>query len=142
MTTAHTPPRGYAIGVDYGTNSVRAVIVDISNGEELATSIWTYRHGTDGVILDDRDPNVARQHPRDYLDGFDASVAAAVAMARKHTHFDPALVVGLGVDTTGSTPIPVDRRGTALAMLDEFNNTPGERDGVALEGSHIPRRSR
>ena len=42
MTTVHTPPRGYAIGVDYGTNSVRAVVVDISSGEELATSIWPY----------------------------------------------------------------------------------------------------
>lgn len=124
MTTALNSPRGYAIGVDYGTNSVRAVVVDISTGEEIATSIWPYRHGTDGVILDDRDPNVARQHPRDYLDGFDASVAAAVTLARKHPHFDPALVVGLGVDTTGSTPIPVDRRGTALALLDEFRENP------------------
>ena len=55
----------YTIGLDYGTNSVRALIVDTANGREVATSVWNYEHGEAGVILS-RDPNLARQHPADY----------------------------------------------------------------------------
>ena len=53
----------YTIGLDYGTNSVRALIVNVANGAEVAAAVWTYAHGTQGVILS-RDPNLARQHPR------------------------------------------------------------------------------
>jgi L-ribulokinase len=112
----------FAIGVDYGTNSVRALVVDIATGAEVAASVWNYVHGDAGIMLDPSDPNLARQSPRDYIDGFFASVAAAVAKARDVHGFDPQNVVGLGVDTTGSTPIPVDAQGTALALLDEFRN--------------------
>ena len=58
----------YAIGLDYGTNSVRALIVNVANGQEVATAVWNYEHGTAGVILS-RDPNLARQNPADYVTG-------------------------------------------------------------------------
>ena len=56
----------YTIGLDYGTNSVRALIVNVANGDEIASAVWNYAHGTAGVILS-RDPNLARQHPADYI---------------------------------------------------------------------------
>ena len=64
----------YSIGVDYGTNSVRAVVVDIDDGKELAASVYPYPSGTDGVILSAKDPQLARQNPADYIDGFFATV--------------------------------------------------------------------
>ncbi|HYO26369.1 MAG TPA: ribulokinase [Lacipirellulaceae bacterium] len=112
----------YAVGVDYGTNSVRALVVDIATGAEVAASVWDYRHGDAGVMLDASDPNLARQSPADYIEGFFASVSAAVAEASQRAGFDPKRIVGLGVDTTGSTPIPVDAQGTALALHDEFKH--------------------
>ena len=120
MSTSAT----FSIGVDYGTNSVRAIIVDTATGEEIATSLWAYEAGTDGVSLDDRDPNLARQDPRDYLAGFEASVRGAMTIARDHPGFSSAHIVGIGVDTTGSTPLPVDRRGVALALHEEFRHEP------------------
>ena len=73
----------YTIGLDYGTNSVRALIVRVANGAEVATAVWTYAHGTQGVILS-RDPNLARQHPLDYLEGAETTIRQALAMARKN----------------------------------------------------------
>jgi len=99
----------YALGFDYGTNSVRALLVDVSNGAEAATSVFNYPSGDAGILLDPRDPNLARQRPGDYLLGL-AETAKAVLQG-----IDPADIVGVGVDTTGSSPIPVDREGHALA---------------------------
>ncbi len=112
----------YAIGVDYGTNSVRALVVDIATGAEIAAAVWDYRHGDAGIMLDASDPNLARQSPADYIEGFFESVSGAIAKAKNADGFDPKNVVGIGVDTTGSTPIPVDANGTALALLDQFKN--------------------
>jgi L-ribulokinase len=112
----------YSIGVDYGTNSVRALLVNIHTGEELATAVYDYRHGDAGILLDRADPNLARQSPADYIDGFYAAVGDAVRKAAEYKNFDPKNVVGIGVDTTGSTPIPVDQRGVALALTDDFKN--------------------
>src|ERR1700754_437016 len=114
--------RKYSIGVDYGTNSVRALVVDVETGAEIAAAVWASRHGDAGVMLDPSDPILARQSPADYIDGFLASVSEAIASARDVEGLDPKSVVGIGVDTTGSTPIPVDANGTALALLDEFKN--------------------
>jgi L-ribulokinase len=117
--------RAYALGLDYGTNSVRALIVDIRNGRELATAIHDYESGAAGVVLDARNPDLARQNPADYLKGAEAAVRLTLARARKADRsFDPAQVVGIGVDTTGSTPIPVDRDGTPLCLRKEFRGNP------------------
>ena len=105
----------YTIGLDYGTNTVRALLVDAADGREIATSVWPYAHGTQGVILAN-DPNLARQHPADYVKGADlASRGALLAARRKAKSFRPADVIGIGVDTTGSTPLPVDAAGRTHA---------------------------
>ncbi|MEI6567423.1 MAG: ribulokinase [Verrucomicrobiota bacterium] len=114
----------YTIGLDYGTNSVRAFIVDVANGRELAAAVWNYAHGTNGVILA-RDPNLARQHPQDYLDGAEKTIRKALAEAKKCAPgFKPEQVIGIGVDTTGSTPLPVDGKGQPLAFQKKFANNP------------------
>jgi L-ribulokinase len=116
---ASSEPR-YAVGVDYGTNSVRALIVEVGAGREIASRVFAYPSGEDGILLDPRDPNVARQNPADYIAGFYAAVGGAVKRARAKKGFDPARVAGIGVDTTGSTPLPVNRHGTPLALLPKF----------------------
>jgi len=116
--------RKYCIGLDFGTNSVRTLIVDAASGKEIATSVWNYRRGTAGVILDSKNPNLARQHPQDYLDGIVASVRGALKAASKNRGFCPCDVIGIGVDTTGSTPLPVAADGTPLAFTKAFKNNP------------------
>ncbi len=110
----------FSIGVDYGTNSVRALVVDITSGREAGSGVYNYPGGKDGILLDPKDPNLARQDPADYIKGFYACVKGAVKDARKKPGFDPKNVIGIGIDTTGSTVIPVDKDGTALAMLPKF----------------------
>jgi len=114
----------YSIGLDYGTNSVRTVIVDTANGREVATAVWNYSQGTQGVILS-RDPNLARQHPSDYVNGAEITIKKALASARKTVKgFQADQVIGIGVDTTGSTPLPVDREGRPLALNRRFAKNP------------------
>ena len=95
----------YAIGLDYGTNSCRSLIVNLDNGAEVASHVYNYPSGLQGVIVDPRDPNVARQNPADYRDGLIAIVVEGLKKARvADPAFSPDAVVGIGVDTTGSTP--------------------------------------
>jgi len=110
----------YALGVDFGTSSARAVVVDVGTGEEIAAAGYAYPSGRDGVLTDPKDPNLARQNPRDYLKAFEAAVAEAVAAAGRKRSFKPESVVGIGIDATGSTPIPVDREARPLAMSKQF----------------------
>ncbi len=111
----------YAIGLDFGTNSVRAIVVRVADGQTLGTSIFNYPTGDMGVVTDPRDPHVARQHPGDYLAGIEEALTAALKQAGDRV---PANVVGMGVDTTGSTPIPVDAAGEALALQKPFAGNP------------------
>ena len=113
-------PKQYTIGVDYGTNSVRALIVDVTNGEEIGTGVWNYETGNQGVHEDDKDVHLARQNPADYQRGFYESVKDAVKDAGSIAGFSASQIIGIGVDTTGSTPIPVDADGIALALKPEF----------------------
>ena len=114
----------YTIGLDYGTNSVRALVVDVANGAEAGSAVHIYSHGKEGVILSS-DPNLARQHPADYLEGAEITIKAALAAsAKKIKGFKPSQVIGIGVDTTGSTPLPVDQDGTALALTKKFAKHP------------------
>src|SRR5580693_8084327 len=96
----------YVLGLDYGTNSVRALIVNVADGAEVGTAVWNYAHGTQGVLLS-RDPNLARQHPADYVTGAETSIKAALEAAQRSVEgFRPEQIIGIGVDTTGSTPLP------------------------------------
>lgn len=121
---AKTPTATFALGVDFGTNTVRALIVDAATGREAATSVAAYPSGRDGVITHPKDPNLARQNPADYLTGFVKAVKAAVAAAKKTKGFDAKNIVGIGIDATGSTPIPVNRQGKPLACLPAFRRDP------------------
>jgi len=113
----------YTIGLDFGTNSVRALLVDARTGEEIATSVWNYEHGDAGILLDPHDPDLARQNPDDYLTGIEKTVTAVMARARERG-IEPEQVAGIGVDTTGSTPIPVDADGVPLYRRPKFANHP------------------
>jgi len=117
---AKSSKKQFAIGIDYGTNSVRALVVDVADGSEVATSVYAYRSGKEGILLDPKDPNLARQDPADYIEGFTKCVRGAVRLAGKAPGFRADRVIGIGVDTTGSTPIPVDRKGTPLALEPKF----------------------
>ena len=114
----------YSLGLDYGTNSVRAILVNTANGREVAAAVWNYEHGDAGVILS-RDPNLARQHPADYVKGAEVTIKKALADARrKVAGFKADQVAGIGVDTTGSTPLPVDAQGQPLAFQKKFATNP------------------
>ena len=138
----------YSLGLDYGTNSVRCLIVDTSNGRDVGMAVWEYTHGTHGVILS-RDPNLARQHPADYVAGAEITIRKALAKARCAARgFTPSQVMGIGVDTTGSTPLPVDANGRALAFDKRFAKNPAamawlwkDHTGVA-EAAEITERAR
>ncbi|MBI2510379.1 MAG: ribulokinase [Opitutae bacterium] len=106
----------FSIGIDYGTNSVRALVVRCRDGKEFGSCVVNYPSGHQGVLLDPRDHNVARQNPADYLLGLEKSVKGALAQAKKQRGFSAAQVIGLGVDTTGSSPIPVDAKNVPLAL--------------------------
>jgi L-ribulokinase len=106
----------YTLGVDFGTNSVRAVVAGCADGRIIGTSVFNYPSGDQGILLDPRDPHLARQNPADYLEGLRASVTGALADAAREPGFSPDRVIGVGVDTTGSTPIPVDAHNRPLAL--------------------------
>ncbi len=113
----------YALGIDYGTNSCRSLLVDLSDGSEVGSTVFNYPSGELGILTDPRDPNLARQNPQDYLDGLEAVVKGALAQAKQNVAgFDSAQVVGIGIDTTGSTVIPVDESGTPLALNPNFKD--------------------
>ncbi|MHC4704065.1 MAG: ribulokinase, partial [Planctomycetota bacterium] len=115
----------YTIGLDYGTNSVRCLIVDVANGDEVGSNVYEYETGEAGIILDTADHNLARQNPADYVKGIEVTVKAAIAEAKGNVKgFDASKIIGIGIDTTGSTPLPVDADGTPLSMLDEFRDNP------------------
>lgn len=105
-----------AVGLDFGTNSVRALAVDVETGAELAESVFEYRSGDRGVLTDPRDPNVARQDPGDYWVGLESTLSDVVRQV------SPGAVAGVGVATTGSSPMPLDSEGNALALVPEFKD--------------------
>jgi len=119
-------PTTYAIGVDFGSESGRALLVDVADGRHLATSVHAYRHGViDARLpLPDRDVRLghdwALQDPEDYLEVLRTTVPAVV----REAGVDPAQVIGLGIDFTACTMLPTRADGTPLASLPEFRATP------------------
>jgi L-ribulokinase len=108
------------VGVDFGTNSARAVVVDCADGRILGSAVADYPSGERGVLLDERDPHLARQHPGDYLAALRSSVRGALEEAGREPGFSPRQVVGVGTDTTGSTPLPVDASCRPLGVDPRF----------------------
>lgn len=110
----------FTLGIDYGSNSVRALVVRCADGAELGTCIVNYPSGDQGILLDAKDHNLARQHPGDYLVGLEQCVRGALEQAAKKRGFHAKKIVGIGVDTTGSSPIPVNSKNQALGMLSKW----------------------
>jgi L-ribulokinase len=110
----------YVIGIDYGTDSVRSVVVDTSNGVIAGTSVFEYPRWKKGLYCDPS-TNQFRQHPLDYVEGLEQSVKGALKGLSADVHKN---VVGITVDTTGSTPVAVDRAGVPLSMKPEFAQDP------------------
>jgi L-ribulokinase len=115
-------PSAFTIGVDFGTSSVRALVVDTANGRTVGTAVFNYPSGTQGVLLDARDPHLARQNPADYLEGLRSSVVRALAQAERADGFSRSRVIGIGSDTTGSTPLPIDADAQPLALDPRFRH--------------------
>jgi L-ribulokinase len=117
----------FALGVDFGTNSVRALVVRCSDGAEFGSRVIGYPSGAQGVLLDPKNGLLARQHPGDYLYGLEESIRGALAEAGRKPDFAPSQVVGIGLDSTGSSPIPVDAQNRPLALS---NRWKGNLDAV------------
>ncbi|MGB8647967.1 MAG: ribulokinase [Anaerolineae bacterium] len=118
--------RKYSIGVDFGTESGRAVLVDVSTGKEIATAIYPYKHGVIDQVLPAPgekvrlEPDWALQDPEDYIRTFKHAVPAVL----KQTGVDPADVIGIGIDFTACTMLPVQADGTPLCMRPEYRRNP------------------
>ncbi len=110
----------YVIGLDYGSDSARALVVNAANGEVLASSVKYYPRWKEGKYCNPR-INQYRQHPQDYIDVLIASVREALSKCPEGT---AERVVGIAFDTTGSTPAFTDETGTPLALLPEFAENP------------------
>ena len=112
----------FTIGIDYGTNSVRAVVVDTADGRVVGTKVFDYPSGEQGVLLDPKQPHLARQNPADYVEGLRVAVVDALKAAEGDPQFSRDRVIGIGVDTTGSTPLPVDAKARPLAADARWKN--------------------
>lgn len=110
----------YVIGVDYGTDSVRSVVVNAQNGTEVAASVFYYPRWKDGLFCNAAE-NQFRQHPLDYVEGLEQTIKRCLLQAGPQV---AAAVKAISVDTTGSTPIAVDESGTPLGLLPRFQNNP------------------
>ncbi|MFC0515593.1 ribulokinase [Mucilaginibacter angelicae] len=109
------------IGVDYGSDSVRSVIVNAANGKEIASSVFNYPRWRDGKYCVPAE-NQFRQHPQDYIDGLKATIKDCIAQAGGEAIAKN--IKGISVDTTGSTPVAVDATGTPLALTPGFESNP------------------
>lgn len=110
----------YVIGLDYGTDSVRSVIVDTENGETVGTSVFEYPRWKKGLYCDPS-VNRFRQHPLDYIEGMEHSVREAIKGLDNEVISN---IAGITVDTTGSTPVAVDKDGIPLSLKPGFEEDP------------------
>ena len=110
----------YTIGLDYGSDSVRSLIVNVETGEEVASVVFEYPRWKKGEYCDAPN-NQFRQHPKDYLEGLEYTIVEALKQAPEGVAEN---VVGISVDTTGSTPVAVDEKGTPLALTPGFEENP------------------
>ncbi|MCD6596493.1 MAG: ribulokinase [Bacteroidales bacterium] len=110
----------YTIGVDYGTDTVRAVIVQTDTGEIIAESVFEYPGWKEGRYCNASE-NQFRQHPSDYIEGLKYTIKKVVAQCGPEI---ASKITGISADTTGSTPVPVNREGVPLSLLPEFKDNP------------------
>ena len=113
----------YVIGLDFGTLSGRAILVDTANGQEIAEAVYEYPHGVMDACLPsgkELPPMFALQHPLDYIEAIRFTVPAVLQKA----NVSPDAVVGMGIDFTASTVLPVDQEGTPLCLLPDLTDEP------------------
>jgi L-ribulokinase len=114
----------YSIGVDYGTQSGRAVLVEVGTGREVATAVKEYTHGVMDEFLPDGTTRLehdwALQHPADYLEVLQITIPEVLKIAQVSADD----VIGLGIDFTACTVLPIDANGLPLCMKPEFSNNP------------------
>lgn len=106
----------FTIGIDFGTNSARAIVVSCVDGSTIGTGVSHYHSGEHGVLTHPSDPHLARQNPADYIGSLGEAIGAALVEASKSPGFSRDRVIGIGVDTTGSTPLPIDAKARPLAI--------------------------
>ena len=110
----------FVIGIDYGTDSVRSVVVDTDNGTIVGTSVFEYVRWKKGLYCNPS-VNQFRQHPLDYMEGLEQTVIGAISGLPDEVVKN---IVGITVDTTGSTPVAVDEEGITLSLKPGFENNP------------------
>lgn len=112
----------YALGLDFGTESVRALVVDCGNGEEVAEAVVPYAHGviTENLpgLREPLPPDFALQHPEDYIDACVAAISGVTKV------ISPEDIIGVGVDFTACTILPIKRDGTPLMKIEPFRKNP------------------
>ncbi len=111
--------KNYVIGLDYGSDSVRAVLIDTENGHELASDVCHYKRWKNNEFCD-ASINQFRQHPLDHIEGLETTIKTVVASS----NVAPIQIKGICIDTTGSSPVPVTEDGTPLALTKGFENNP------------------
>lgn len=126
----------YVIGLDYGSDSVRAVLVDTSNGAELASDEYWYPRWKQALYCDSS-KNKFRQHPLDHIEGLEKTIQSVVQKG----NINADAIKAICIDTTGSSPIPVTKDGTPLALVDGFNENPNAmmvlwKDHTAIQEAH------
>lgn len=112
--------QSFVIGVDFGTDSVRSVLINAGDGTEVASAVFYYPRWKDGLFCNPS-INQFRQHPLDYVEGLESTITACLLKAGKDIS---SKVKAISIDTTGSTPVAVDEAGTPLALLPGFENNP------------------
>lgn len=113
----------YAMGLDFGTLSVRALLLEVSTGRELFSSVYEHLHGVLGerLLSGQRIPTgLCLQDPGDYLEGFFTTVQKVLSVAK----LQPEEIIGLGIDFTSSTVLPTTADGTPLCHMPEFRQEP------------------
>lgn len=113
----------YVIGMDFGTDSVRSVIVNATTGEEISSHVSYYKRWTEGKYCDSSKYQF-RQHPLDHLEALEESIKEAIKKVGNGGCDISQKILAIGIDTTGSTPAPVDKDGTVLALREEFKDNP------------------
>jgi len=111
--------QSYVIGLDYGTDSVRAVLIDSSNGKEVASEVHWYARWKKNLYCD-ASINQFRQHPLDHIEGLEKTISGVVSKSK----INPEAIKGICIDTTGSSPVPVAKDGTPLALVKGFTENP------------------
>tara|TARA_R110002124_G_scaffold145011_1_gene310224 strand:+ start:2481 stop:4154 length:1674 start_codon:yes stop_codon:yes gene_type:complete len=109
----------YVIGLDYGSDSVRAVLIDTKNGNEIASEVFWYPRWKQQQYCNSR-INQFRQHPLDHIEGLEQTINSVIYQSK----INPELIVSICIDTTGSSPLPITKDGTPLALVDDFKENP------------------